>query len=518
MIAPRHDSSCVAITGATGLLGHSVLAALLGRQVRCLAVVRPPVHRALARLNRLLEQHGLDTAAMLRDERLIIVAGDTVDGLPPAPAAGIRAIVHAAGSTRFAADRHGEPHRTNVLGTMRLLEWAAMHGIDEFHHVSTAFVGGRGRGPFAEQTSRRPPAFHNDYERSKWEAEMACAAWRRAGTKRRLTIYRPSIIVGDSVHGRTTAFNGFYLLLRAADTIARLAGQDPRLERYAMPLRVRARHDGAVNIVPVDYVASMIAGAVTLARPPRGVFHLVHPRPPRHDLVQTVIESAFDIGGGEIVPPAFTGRGGDDGFISDIDRAFGTMIESIGPYLIDAPEFARRRCRALERRLAVQCPTIDEAFLHRLIRYGRDTRWGRAPRRRTVLDEQCAAYFERFLPARLPESQVARVHGLNATVRFIIEDIARGQWVCRFENGQLAHMHRGVNGLREDFAYRTSRRAFWRIVSGDSDPQEVFLAGHADVTGDAEKALKMAVNLNAFSREFPCRPEQLGSSIEEAPA
>jgi len=52
-------------------------------------------------------------------------------------------------------------------------------------------------------------------------------------------------------------------------------------------------------------------------------------------------------------------------------------------------------------------------------------------------------------------------------------------------------------------------------VSGAADPQEIFLGGHAEVSGDTEKALKLAMILHAFSREFPCRPGHGDPRVEE---
>jgi predicted lipid carrier protein YhbT len=108
-----------------------------------------------------------------------------------------------------------------------------------------------------------------------------------------------------------------------------------------------------------------------------------------------------------------------------------------------------------------------------------------------------------FLPQRLAHSSTVRLPQVTTTVRFIIDDVDNGQWVCRFEDGQLAHMHRGSNGLREDFAYRTDERSFRAVVGGHIDPQQLFLSGRAEIEGDAEKALKMAMIFQAFTSEFP---------------
>jgi hypothetical protein len=124
---------------------------------------------------------------------------------------------------------------------------------------------------------------------------------------------------------------------------------------------------------------------------------------------------------------------------------------------------------------------------------------------------RCAAYFEVFLPRHVPRSQVARVTAMSATVRFAID---RMHWICRFDQGQLAQVVRGAPGVREDFGYRASRDAFWQAISGRVELQELFASGRAEIFGDVEQGLKMAVILGAFSQEFPCTPEQLANNME----
>lgn len=510
MITPSPRSSFLFLTGATGFLGHVLLAELLKRGRRCVVLLRLPSDRSRARLRELLCDLQLDLDELIAEERIILTFGDLADSLPPRPEVAIDAIIHAAGSTRFSVNDADEPYRTNCTGTNNLLEWATEHSIDEFHFVSTAYVCGKQGGVIRESISDPAPTFHNDYERSKWRAEHRCAEWSRTG-ENRLTMYRPSVIVGDSKDGRATAFQGLYLMLRAANMLQRMADQKAANDRRNRPLRIKARPDGRMNLVTVDYVASMVAGLVTDPDPHRGIYHLVHPEPPTIDFIRRAIESYFDIPAAQFIDPSLSVEHES----SDYERVFNKAIASVKPYLLDTPDFERAHTGRAERRMGIECPRIDEVLLHRLARYAQSVDWGRKPSVRQQQDEHCRNYFEHFLPERLPRSQVARVHGLTTTVRFIIDDVVNGQWVCRFEDGLLEEVHRGSNGLREDFAYRTNRHHFRQAVSGNMDPQDIFLGGHADVLGDTEKALKMAMILHAFSREFPYRCDQPSSPSGE---
>jgi hypothetical protein len=207
------------------------------------------------------------------------------------------------------------------------------------------------------------------------------------------------------------------------------------------------------------------------------------------------MESFFGFRGVEFV-------GGDVGRRDELERAFQEVGGAIEQYLGETPRFARSRTEAAERRLGLPCPSWDAAALRRILAFARDAGWGR--RRGPDRDgAACEAYFQRFLPPRIARSSVARMHQLTAAVRFVIEDVPDGQWVCRFDRGALADVQRGVSGAGEDFSYRVSERAFWDVVSGRIDPPQLFLSGQAEIEGDLEKALKLAMIFSAFTREFP---------------
>ena len=106
-------------------------------------------------------------------------------------------------------------------------------------HVSTAYVAGRYRGRFKETDLDLGQGFRNTYEQSKFEAEKAIA---EAADGLPLVIARPSIIVGDSRSGWTSAFNVIYWPMRAfsrglMDEVA----IDPDGGRRHRPDRLRRR-------------------------------------------------------------------------------------------------------------------------------------------------------------------------------------------------------------------------------------------------------------------------------------
>lgn len=120
-------------------------------------------------------------------------------------------------------------------------------------HLSTAFIGGTRHGLLTEFDLDCGQGFHNAWERSMFEAEVRL---RESDASDRITVYRPSHILGRSDTGDAFQFGGAYPLL------ATLAGA------AILPGDARAR----IDLIPADYVAaSMVALAFSGAT---GNFHL----------------------------------------------------------------------------------------------------------------------------------------------------------------------------------------------------------------------------------------------------
>ena len=105
------------------------------------------------------------------------------------------------------------------------------------HHLSTAFVAGTRHGLFTEFDLDCGQGFHNAWEMSKYEAEVRIRASRVSD---RVTIYRPTHILGRASNGASLEHKGGYPLL------ATLAGA------RILPADAHARLD----FVPADYVAA----------------------------------------------------------------------------------------------------------------------------------------------------------------------------------------------------------------------------------------------------------------------
>lgn len=488
------------VTGATGFIGHYVVAELLRVGQRCVALVRED---GPERLRRLLAEAA--PALVLSDNVLQVVQGELPDKMPDCDDTPIERVIHVAGSTRF-TESHGEPQRTNVEGTRALLDWMIAKGISDLTNVSTAYVCGEGCAYAREELVSRA-RFHNAYERSKCEAEVLVSDWAAMGD-RRFVIARPSIVGGEYFSGRATEFRGFYALARAVEQLARSYDDEPRERRRNIHLRLRGHGDGPNQLVPVDFVAPAIR-ALAMDRAAHGVYHLANPSPPTNDDLKSWLEQYFDVGGGEFVgtreiPPAEQ---------SAAEKAFywGTM--PLASYFSDTPLFDCSRATEILARHGISCPDTEYAYAARCIRYAQSRRWGRESSRDSDMQQVGAAFFERFLPTHLPHSQVSRMTAVRATMRFVIDGF---EWVCRFDGGMLEEVRRGPNGLAEQFGYRTDAAGFWQAIGGQIAGEQLFASGQADVFGDIEAALKMSAILREFTREFPCDRDRLAPFMEHA--
>jgi len=171
-------------------------------------------------------------------------------------------IIHTAADWRLVS--LDEIRKTNVQGTANVLEVAKdankHHHFERFSHISTAYVAGGRIGDVSETELTDKFGFFTNYERSKYEGELLVQA---AKNELPTSVFRPSMIVGDSQTGAIKTFNTFYYPLKLY-----LTGK-----RRFMPVGRSLR----INVIPVDYVAEAVA---KLTFDPNAVgltFHLVAP-------------------------------------------------------------------------------------------------------------------------------------------------------------------------------------------------------------------------------------------------
>src|SRR5512136_245558 len=168
-------------------------------------------------------------------------------------------IWHLAASSRVEA-RPDEMRRVNVEGTRNVIELArAARRLERLYHFSSALVSGDRQGVILEDELEMGQRYRNPYEESKARAEVLV---RRAMAEVPATVYRPSIVVGDSRTGEIDRFDGPYYL-------AILLVTSP----LAVPLPLPGDGGAPLNVVPVDFV---VEASLAIARAPASVGRTVH--------------------------------------------------------------------------------------------------------------------------------------------------------------------------------------------------------------------------------------------------
>lgn len=137
-------------------------------------------------------------------------------------------------------------YRVNVEGTKNVNKFVkTLQNLQRYNYVSTCYVAGKRTGEILESELEHASGFRNFYEETKYLAEREV---EKLKDEIPLTIFRPSIVVGDSKTGETAKYDGIYsliLYLRKA----------PHLFRFVNV----GNRDVKLNLVPVDFVVEAIA-------------------------------------------------------------------------------------------------------------------------------------------------------------------------------------------------------------------------------------------------------------------
>lgn len=288
----RAEAGFIFLTGATGMLGASFLRRLLIQGRRVAVLVRPSHgNSGRKRIDSLLSYWENKEAREL--SRPVVIEGD-LSGKGWAKeqlgwfAQNVDTVVHCAASLAYYGDEDAEPYATNLKGFRTILDLCERARIRNFHHVSTAYVAGSKRH-FLETDCNVGQKFRNDYEKSKILAEEAA---RNFGFDS-LTVYRPSIVVGDSRSGYSATFSGIYAVLKMVHTLVCRLPLGATSARFALKA-VGMNGSETKNLVPIDWVAEVFSHIFSHEEFHGKTYHLTNPKPLRSkeiaQTIQTVVE------------------------------------------------------------------------------------------------------------------------------------------------------------------------------------------------------------------------------------
>lgn len=348
------------LTGFPGFLGSALIERLLVRHpheitITCLIQAK---FRALAE-ERVQQIAG---SANRRSQRIRLVEGDiTLPDLGLGEQANALRkktieIFHLAAVYDLGVQRQ-LAMRVNVEGTRHVLALAHdCPNLQHFHYMSTCYVSGSYPGLFGEDDLSKSQTFNNHYEETKYLAELDVQLAMRNGLP--VTIYRPSIVTGDSRTGATQKYDGPYYFIRwilrqKAVALLPVVGNIRRLR---------------VNVVPRDYVIDALDYLSGRKTSKGKVYHLCDPRPLT---VEEMIESIGDATGRRIVriPLPKSLAKGALLYVPRMESTMGIEPQSVDYFVLPTTYTCDNTLAALQG-TGIACPTFD-AYVGNLVDFMR---------------------------------------------------------------------------------------------------------------------------------------------------
>ncbi len=362
------SSKTFLLTGATGFVGRYLLRDLLlrGHRVVVASRRRGPVS-GKDRVEAILQDWEARMGRRLIRPRCI-EANICTPGLEITKSKFNKAIlervdgvIHCAASLRFEEDDAGEePLRTNLSGTQNVVAFARDWGVPHFHHISTAYVCGQRQGIILETELDRGQAFHNIYERSKFQAEQCV---RSASGFTSQTIIRPSIVIGDSVTGFSSTFHTIYSILRFLRALpeSNAGNLDWIFQRLQL-----SGYEGK-NLVPVDWVSRITVELLDRPETWGKTYHLTNPKPLSVNQLSEAITESIALKRKDwdamALPPS----------IVDAQAAYQMHVDAYRGYLADDPTFDIEQIQHAVPEWTE--PIIDHASLVRMLSFAIEHRF-----------------------------------------------------------------------------------------------------------------------------------------------
>ena len=410
-------------------------------------------------------------------------------------AEGLSSIIHAAANTSFDESRAAASAAVNIDGARNVSRLAESCGA-RLVHISTAYVAGDSPGKVFEKEHSGEFPWKNVYEKTKFVAEREVHRFCQSKGLD-YCVFRPAVLIGDSVRGRTVRFNNLYNFIRVAYSLS--------LRRKGARAVVEADPEARLNLVPVDFAVDAMW---RISRSPSShkIFHIANPCPPRLQDLVNVYGKILNIHAECVDPRTGEKRSGDDGA-----KRIGAAFSEYNRYMFGEPEFDMANTRAAIPDYDQRFPAMDETYFRKILDYAVEQRWGKNPKTAPPksfvkeADNFADLYFEQFLKGKLHRRLLPNLKSLDAVVSIRIRDEKNAAWVLELKRGRLTAISR--NGLAPECGYETDLATFKAVAGGKIPPQNAFFEGKGEITGDIEKGLKVITALSEFFVRYPFDPE-----------
>src|SRR4051812_9971339 len=201
------------ITGFPGFIAGRLVERLAGPERQFFILVQPPLlETEMEEIEAIAEATGTDL------ESYVIVQGDITLpqlGIPDGDLETIQYetthVYHLAAAYDLAVSKD-VAFNVNLQGTKNVNDLVvSLKNLHRYNYISTCYVAGKREGVILESDLEHKAGFRNFYEETKYLAELEV---ERLKGHLPVTIFRPSVVVGDSVTGEITKYDGIYYLIR----------------------------------------------------------------------------------------------------------------------------------------------------------------------------------------------------------------------------------------------------------------------------------------------------------------
>lgn len=459
------------LTGATGLLGRYLLRDLLLHDFRVAVLVRPNRHQtAEERVDSLLAPWEEEWGRCL--PRPVVLTGDMTHpllGLGTDQRRWLRAhcdsVLHSAASLTF-HEKDGEPWNTNVEGVRRLLELCRDVDIRVVEQVSSSYVCGLRTGTVFESELDVGQEFGNDYEKSKVVSEQLI---REDSFLEKYTVFRPSIITGDSRSGFTSTFHGFYTPLRLMHAmLAQLSCEEIFEADYLQLLGLQG--DEGKNFVPVDWVSDAIVSILSRTSPRDEIYGLASP----HAVSVSRLLASFEkslraFAKGQAMQGGHSRSG-------PVEQQYFEQLSVYQSYWRNDPDFDCSNSHAVlpDKR----CPEFTDEMLQLMCDYAIDSNFGWPQPRFTSSPFSTRSRIARQVGYGAPRSKTDAQESLGLTVT----GVGGGSWTLHFDRDSQVTCSEGL--CDTDAQVRMAWHTFRDIETGEVSVNHAMSQGRLVAYGD----------------------------------
>ena len=239
------------MTGFPGFIGARLVRKLAGPETRFLFLVQKAFsEKALTEIRRLARELELPLI------NFVIINGDITEENLGMTDADLKVVIerttdvfHLAAVYDLEVEKE-VGYKVNVDGTKNVNSVVErIENLARYNYVSTCYVAGKRNDRIFENELEHDAGFRNFYEESKYFAELEV---EKLKDKIPLTIYRPSVVCGDSQTGETAKYDGIYYVIK-------FLLKFPEVFRLVNV----GNDDVRLNLVPVDFVVDGMVALCT---------------------------------------------------------------------------------------------------------------------------------------------------------------------------------------------------------------------------------------------------------------